>query len=71
MKKQFLHLGKVLNREEQKYVIGGQFQPVASCTADCGGGITVTCSSKGLSCSAFDYIGCASDEEYQECPPSV
>lgn len=67
MKKQFLNLGRILSIKEKKLISGG-YIPYAICKADCGGGLSVSCESQGLSCSAMDFVGCISDEEEKHCP---
>jgi hypothetical protein len=70
MKKQFLNLGKALNKAEQKQIFGGKYNyGGGTCTAKCldvnGNEFIVSCS--GSSCSAVDYNGCTSDTEEKTC----
>lgn len=60
--KNFQGLGKILNRDELKKVVGGNI--VASCTAKCGKS-SISCS--GTSWTASDGIGCTSDTEFKVC----
>lgn len=55
---------KKLNRKDLEFIFGG-----SSATAECGGGIAVTCHGT-YSCSAVDGQGCSCDDgaDYQECP---
>lgn len=56
-----------LTRKELSKLFGGRRIPVASlspvsdATADCGEGVTVTCSGT-YSCTATDYVGCSCDD---------
>jgi hypothetical protein len=73
MKKVLANFGNnILSRNEMKKVLGS-----ASATANCGGGVTVTC--QGTSCAASDPIpaigekgGCActgpEGSSYKDCP---
>jgi len=69
MKKQFLNLGKSLNRVEQKNISGG-YVPEGTCKAYCwdeNENVTKILTCTGSNCSAEDNDGCYSDTEQKCC----
>lgn len=51
-----------LSRKELSKIYGGQKSvDASSATADCGDGVSVTCSGTYM-CTATDYVGCSCDD---------
>ncbi len=59
-------LGRLLNRSEQRLILGGKITPLATCSATCSNGVSVSCT--GDNCTASDGFGCSSSNGEAKCP---